>query len=332
MSKYFNLFVTNLFDFMKALNRYVPDDKFQEFLDIPVDKLDFNMLIVRYLNKTRPIKVELKAGDHSIFEKPLVIFPEIDISEYWGRLKSGQKNKVLIYMQLLHVQAELIIGGEEEAEFNPFLGLGVNEDEFTLNSMKEGIEGMVDTEVTAPGLETMLNFAGLEKHLNVDEILNKLNSMTSDDIDETTKTLSSIFNGNDKMKQFIGDVLNNVKTEIGENKKTEGNKISDIFKMAQNVGEKINPNITKDDINFGDVMKNLKEMNGGEGLADNPLGDKLEGLMKMMTGIMGGKQPSKAEMDKMVKEVGMNPNMMMGMNPAAAKNPHNKKYVPKKRK
>lgn len=320
---HFSSFLSTMLEFTKTLNRYSPHNVLEKIINTPIENLDVNDMISRYMQAIKPIKEKLYDNDVTIFTSPIKIFDGYNLSKRWNGFSSGQKKKVTTFMKLLYVQGELVLGIADDV--NPFEGLGVDENEFSLDNLEKGIDSLVDTKVVnSPGLESIIEMTGLDKHIDIDGIIGKLNSMTDEDIENTTTTISKIFNGGDKMNTFIADVMNNVKNELSENAKDEGNKISDILEITNNVASKIKPNISISDIDIGSVIENLKKMGAESGGAIDPaLGDKLNGMMSMMNKFMATNDPQ--NLMNMAKSMGMQ------NNPAYTKNPHNKKYVPKKK-
>lgn len=346
MSEFINLFIANLHKFIFDLNRYSPHNILETFLS-SFNNIDFNLILVRYLKKVRPIQDLLKSNNEQIFEEPLYLFPDINISEFWPKLQKGQKRKVFTYLQLLYVQAELILEKDnknnidfinnkiksditlenelEEEEFNPFLGLGVAENSFNLEGMKEGLDNLVEEDIHKPGFESILAASGIEKLIDVDDILKKLNDMTDADVEETTSSFQKLFHGNEKVTGLINDIIINFKQELSENIKPEKNKFADVMQMAKNVAEKTKPNINKEDINIGAMINSFKNMTNE---TDGPLNDKLRGLANLMEKFTSKKNPSQADLNNIMNNMGdmLPPNMM---NKANLNNPHSKKYVMK---
>lgn len=340
MSDYFNLFIANLYKFISDLNRYIPDPQLELFIN-SFNNINFNMIIVRYLKKLRPFQDLLKTNNETIFDNPLFIFPEINISSFWSKLQKGQKSKIFAYLQVLYIQAELILEKDNKEniefldniktnEFNPFMGLG-QENTFNIECMKEGIENMVDENIGKPGIESMIGSLGIDKMLDVDSILKNLNQMSDEEIEGTTSTFQKMFHGNEKVETFISDIISNFRQELSENIKPDKNNFADVMKMAQNVSDKIKPDIKKEDIDVGQLINNLKNMTPND---NSPLSNQLHNLANIMGKF--AKNPSSANMNKMMANMqGAMPNGMMPanlMNKAQANNPHSKKYVPKNKK
>ena len=117
----FTQFIAHMMSFIETLNRYRPNEILNDLLTMKLDTINFNNLIARYLGKVNAIKDKLNENDYTIFENPLKIIPGYDISSEWPFFTSGQKKKIITYMKLLQVQAELVIGiNNADNEFNPF--------------------------------------------------------------------------------------------------------------------------------------------------------------------------------------------------------------------
>lgn len=326
MSTNFVQFITHMMNFIETLNRYRPNPVLDGLLNMKLEEINFNNIIARYLGKVNMIKDKLNNNDYTIFDSPLKIIPDYDISEEWGYFTSGQKKKVITYMKLVYVQAELVVGlNNTEDEFNPFDGLDAEATGFDLDKMEQGIDNLIDVpSQSTPGLDGLIEMSGLSKHLNVDSIIATLkNNMTDDEFDKATNTVCQIFNGGEQMNKSIGEIMKIAKTEIMENTKDSGNKIGDILKLSENMAGKIKDKINIKDININEVLNNLKTMNVPENgeQVDPAINEKLAGLVNMMGSMMNGK--NKGTMNSMLSS--------MGINPAQMNNPHSKKYVPKKK-
>lgn len=68
----FNLFVTNLQNFLSDLNRYQQNIGCQRVLDI-FERVNMNKILVKYLTVMRPLEQKLNAKDDSIFSQKLVV-------------------------------------------------------------------------------------------------------------------------------------------------------------------------------------------------------------------------------------------------------------------
>lgn len=112
MENYYTEFVKNLHKFLSDLNRYVPTKETQEFLTV-FDKIDMGKVMLRYLKLMNENENRLKSRDETIFNDSFVILPGMDLSNIWKQLNPKQKDKIFTYLQILYIQAELILNNKE---------------------------------------------------------------------------------------------------------------------------------------------------------------------------------------------------------------------------
>lgn len=115
MEQHYKQFEKNLYNCISDFNRYTPNEGANEFLML-FDKLDMGKVMLRYLNIMRDHQEKLNNRDESIFSQKLNIFPKIDMSVYWNKFTTGQKNKMWTYLQILYVQSELVLNFKESSE------------------------------------------------------------------------------------------------------------------------------------------------------------------------------------------------------------------------
>jgi len=108
MEQHYKNFVTTLYTFMEALNRYYPNENIQKFISV-YDKLDISKVIFKIAIVTKEHQVFITEKNSQMFNQSCFILPEIDLSAHWQKLSTGQKNKVWTYLQILSIESEFLI-------------------------------------------------------------------------------------------------------------------------------------------------------------------------------------------------------------------------------
>ena len=287
-------FVKNLFKFVSDLNRYVPNEGTQKFINV-FDKLIMGKVMLRFLNTMRSYEEKLNNKDESIFENDLVIFPGINLSNLWVKLESGQKKKVWAYLQILYIQSEFLLNYEESSaeatnknkvmkemindvqesnkedklglDFNPFIGVGEDNHQFTLDDVKANIEIYENengNEDSTPGLESIANLMGIDKMVDIDEFSEQLKNMTEEDIDSATGNIMDLLGNNidnktsNILKSMLTDISDGLKKDDGDsNSKNSFNKI---MKIVGDVASKTKPKMDEEGINMCDILSGTQNL------------------------------------------------------------------------
>lgn len=292
-------FVTNLYKFVSDLNRYYPTPGTSEFVKV-FDKLDVGKLMLRFLTTMRPYEQMLKSRDETIFNSSLLLFPGIDISDAWSHLTSGQKNKIWTYLQLLFVQAELLLNSEEskekdseknktihtmvddinkgseqndkqefdpfttdgEKEFDPFVGVGDDNNDYCVTDVMESTKNIPDEPSSKPGLGSIANLVGIDKMVNLDELSDQLKNMSKDDIDDATNNIKGLLGNNvdENTSNLITNMLSNISEELKKDDVANGNPLDSIMKIAESVADKMRPALQKDGFNMEQLFNSTQNL------------------------------------------------------------------------
>ncbi|CAH6421750.1 Hypothetical protein KVN_LOCUS436 [uncultured virus] len=267
-------FVINLNKFVFDLNRYYPNEGTKKFLEV-FDKLDMGKVMIRYINMLREFENELKQRNEIIFSQPLVIFPGINLSQYWQHFNLKQKQKIWTYLQILFVRGEVLLNYKETSEQTSDKNKIIKSIITNINENTNPVKQEIENSGTDPTNLFQLNFnpfvgVGIDKTTADQYSINEMYSSTK--LLENGETsfkpgLGSIasFMGLDKMidieqlseqlrnmkKEEIDDATNNIKKLLGGN--IDENTSHIITDMLTNISEELK----KDDISKGNPIDSI---------------------------------------------------------------------------
>lgn len=337
-------FVKSLYAMFKDMNRYYPTEGVQQLIGV-FDKLDMGKVMLRFLNTMRTYEHQLKNRDETIFNKSIILFPDVDVSEIWQNLTDKQKDKIWTYLQILYIQSELLLNREEiegqtdksvvvknmqndvenhKVEFNAYEGVGSNEPEnYNVNEMFSGMDKLDDSNYT-PGISSLMKNMGIEKMLNIEKLSEQLKNMKKEDIDEATKNIKGLFGDNidNNTQEALSNMLHNITDELKKKDISEGNPIENIIKIAETVASNIGPKLMEKNVDMSklwgqtrNMTNNFKDKEGNNpfNANNNPL-NLLEKMMGMMNNPNQNQDDTKEclnQADMLFKNMGINMNQFM---------------------
>ena len=279
MEHYYNKFIKTLRDFLKDLNRYVPNDGCTKFLEC-FDKLDMHKVILRYVGIMREHEAKLKDFDESVFNTPLYVFPGINLSELMNKVAAEKKKKVFIYLHTLLVISDMMVqsandepaleksntidsNGETQTkplEFNPYIGIGTDNSELSATDMYSA--KFPEEPQQKPGIGTIANMIGIDKVLNLKQLTEQLKNMTKEDIDEATNSIKNLLGNNidEKTSDLLSDMLCNISDELKNDTMTQGNPLDNIVKIAESVAGKMRPKIDQNNIDVTSLWNSTQSL------------------------------------------------------------------------
>jgi hypothetical protein len=188
-------------------------------------------------------------------------------------------------------------------QFNPYVGVGVNSQEYGVDQMFSGPKLLADQ--AAPGVSSMAKMLGIDKMINMDDLSNQLKNISKKDIDDATANIKTLL-GNDidqGTTNMIADMLNDITDELKNENVAKGDALDNIVKIAESVAQKMMPKIDKNQIDMKKVWNSTKN------LADNykdkdgkPMFAGNSNPLAMLTGFMDSQMKmGKSKQDKVSK-------------------------------
>lgn len=357
--QYKNFFMT-LYKFITDLNRYKPTEGTNKVIDV-LDKLDVSKVIKRTCLYLKDKMEKINSKDESLFQQEVLILPGVNISEVWNDLIKGQKDKIWLYLKMLYIQAEIIYNIEsqsqnnttknteqninedkatrmeentkalpmqdndkKETSFNPYIGVGNND----LNGKKYGIDEMFSNlpedngKSSAPGFETLIDLIGVNKFINLEELMEQLKNMKPEDIESATNNIKNMLGSNidDKTSNLISDMLNDIQEELIKNDMSGSDPMKKIYNIATVVSEKMKPKLQQENIDVTQLFNTTQtfadkcvDKDGkplfGEGM--NPL--KMLGQFTNLLSSNEKIDPNNPEVKNINNQIGQYQNMLKNM-------------------
>jgi hypothetical protein len=302
-------FNTTLIRFLSDLDRYYPNDKCAKFVELlKGGQLDMQRVAFRYYKYLEEHKELITSKDSSLFEKPLYLLPEINMSEYWPNLTSNQQKKMFIYINILFVTSETLLTAnkKKEADIDVIAGVGPTDNNYSVSDVYSGpmvMPGEEESNNAGPGLESVSKMLGVDKMLNLQELSEHLNSMDPEALEQTFGSIESLMGSkfDDAQKQTFASMFEHIKEGLTSEDLSSGSSIENLFKIANKVSEKMRPELKKSGVNINDMITQMQE--------GNPM---FNNMLNMMNGTgnvqemmqnMGGS----SNVQEMMQNMGVNP-------------------------
>lgn len=286
-AKHLNTFVTNIYI-------YTNDTGAKKFLQV-FGKLNMSKVIKRYYDMMSKYQQDLTKKNNAIFNTPLFILPEIDMSLLWPRLNTEQKDIIWNQMKLLFDISNKIVSNIETLEnssssdsdkkaFNPYVGIGVTNNECTINTLSSG-------PTVIPGNDNNQNngiMTQVTKMLNVDELKKHLSDIDPNNVDDAINNLEGSFKN--CVDEKTGDIIHSMLGQIGDKLKTgeivQGNILQNIMGLIDNVSKDITPRMESEGVNIKNIWESTQNIamkcedgKGNKILGNNPMMQYLNTIM-----------------------------------------------------
>ena len=281
--KYLKILVTKL-------HETKPTSNTEKILKV-FDKLNIEKVSIRFYKSINPHYSLLDEKNEELFNQQLNVLPKVNLSDYWGLLDDESKNKLWSLLNVLYVLSDLIkstkeednslnnnvceIDEKKELQFNPYVGLQSNNDNYSIDQMFGGPKDLPgekkNIDLSSAGL--MSQVGQLSKMIDMDKFSQDIKNINSDDIKEATNNIKGMLGGNsdEKTSNLISDMLDDITKELQSNNLSDGDPFQNIMKVAEKVAEKIKPKVEKDNIDLTQFMNT--DQNNPMNLLTKMMGD-----------------------------------------------------------
>lgn len=301
MESQYQNFSEHLRKFLLDLDRYVPGGQgIKNFLQY-FEKLDMSKVVQRYHTVIEAHKEALASKNPEIFSNSLVIFPDVNLSQYWQKLGSGQKAKIWTHMMILYIQSELVVNAsaapqssksessdskpkqvssevvtasssieekkkseeEEEEVFNPFVGVGSDNKQYSVDDISAGVKNLPNDQPSI-GVGSIVKLVGLDKAFNMDELQEQLKNMDENDIKQATESIQGMLGNNvdPKTSSLISEMLGNIAEELQNDDLKSGDPFDSLTRIADKVSQKLKPKIEQEGVDMNSLWKSTQTMSG----------------------------------------------------------------------
>lgn len=269
MDHHYKVFVTTFYKFLFDMNRYVPTQELHDVLESYKD-LDMVKVVPVVYSILKEREKYIFERDNSMFDESLLILPTIDVSLLWTKMNKNQQEKIITYLNMLIIQIDIFYDAQEmekqivkceKEEFNPYIGVGMDNPEYCINDILESIPVIEDDKPVGVGVQTLIKMIGLDKMININDFLDKLRTMTQEDIDNATEIVrNSIANSN--ASESTANLISGILTDVSSELKNSDINSDDPFKTISNVIATVSDKV-KDSITGGDIsLEQLQESAG----------------------------------------------------------------------
>jgi len=294
MEKYLDKFKGTLYKFLCDLNRYHLTEGVTKILK-NFDKLKIFDIAARYHDIIDKIKNDVESKNEKIFQTPLLLLPGVNISNIWNHLIKGQKQRIWMYIDMLYILGDIII---KQEHFNPYVGIGGNNENYNVNDMFSGIKNINEEDIGST------NMFGLDKMINFDELSEQLDKMDPKKIDEAAENINNMLgsgDGNNQTSNLIKGMLSEIKKEFKNTDIKNGNPVKNLMKVANSVATKMQNDVNPEQMqelmrNTQNITRNITDDNGNQIFNGNM------NPMSMMTNLLRGN----SNLQEQLKNMGFN--------------------------
>lgn len=251
MDKYIAGFSEELTNLIFLVYELMPTTEVEHIINI-FPKLNKLKLVDKFNANVLRFKSNIHQRDTSIFNAPLYIIPEFNMSKFWPNIPDTRKDEIWKMLTKLTIYASIInsmpnndatphaekkCDNKNTKEINPYFGIKADPNGVSVNSM---IDEIKKGETSGNPLVNML-----KEKLNDPEIVDKLKNI--DDAELSTiksdiKNMMSPCISDPKISNLIDNMLCNISAELKGNDITNGNIFDNMVKIA----EKMSKNVASD--------------------------------------------------------------------------------------
>jgi hypothetical protein len=349
MERQYEQFVSTLYKFVYDLDRYHTTKGTSEIVG-KFKFLNMNKVMLKFYRITKDNIELIKNKNDKLFDNSFLILPDVDMGYYWKVLTDNQKKKIWVYINILYTICDMIlyikndctdntinkfinkntIGDKETKKtFDPYIGVGEDTVEYSVDDVCAGDCDKViarPEESTSPiGLSSLMGMVGMNNILNLDEIRNQLKNLSSSDIKGMTEKISDMLENDDSQTiNLITSILENIKESFGEGQSLSSNPMEDISKIANNIVNKIKPEVENGNIDFKKILESTKKMSekyNSQGLFPNGFNpfNLLNKLMSNNNNNISEKEYI-TELDNMCGNLGINKEDLSKLTPDVMQN------------
>lgn len=326
MEQDYKNFVVTLYKLVFDLNRYHNSLGATELLKV-FDKLNMAKIIVKVNTVLSKFITQISNKDEKIFDNSLILLPNIDLSIYWSKLNTGQKEKVWTYLKIIYLESDLLINYKTKKEgemsqlpnqndiksFDPFVGVGENNKAYSVDEIMSATSLEEHQDLSSPGFESLLSLIGIDKLFDMNSLSEQLKNIKKEDIDGITDSLKNYLglNPNDKTSQLVSDIITNISDELSNIDTNNNTPLLSIYKIAESVASKIKPKVSTQNINLEDIINTSQNLMGQcKDEKGNPLFNDNINPFSMLSQLSSNKNMSQKEYteqcNNMLKHMGVN--------------------------
>lgn len=280
MSQFLNEFKKFLREFIDELYEYSYDDNVKKFID-SFEKLNMRKLIIRYDKVIDEYRPQFSTQNELQIDHKFMVFPGIDLNNYWSQLNSKQKHNIKVLLHKLNIVTEILMKEENQTNykpqkvedtskdttvsstlstssvpFNPYIGVQGSSSGFSVSNI-------IDDKVKLP--EKKSADSGGLLGLNIGDLGSKLQNLDEKDITEASGKIKGLLGNNvdPAVTDMISNILHNIGAELKNVDMSKGNIFNNITKVAENVAQKVMPELNKDHTKVEKLLASTQSIANG---------------------------------------------------------------------
>jgi hypothetical protein len=289
----------------------------------------------------------------------VTIVPAIDIGASWSMLNEESRENIWIYLKSMYINSVKMVNTANEninsdnniitqfnedikntdiitkfwecypestainknkREFDPYVGVGSANAEYGIDQILSGPEML--PEQTKPGPDGIVQMLGIDKMINMKELVDQLKNLSPDEIEKATTSIKGMFGDIDSdTSEMIDMMLNDISSELQKDTQND-NPLNNVINIAETVAKGLLPKLDPKKIDMNNIWNHAKNMTSKCNDKDgNPIFADNNNPISMLTGFVEKQMAmhknnmesdnkdnmniQTKEIQKMMKELGM---------------------------
>jgi hypothetical protein len=294
--KYQKGFSDELLTFISFIDEIIPTEKTQMIIS-KYSKLNITKLLTRFHKIMQPLKSQITSRDATIFQQPLFIIPEFNLSFFWENLPDTNKSRVWETLSRLLIYCNIVLDNSpketpvaqqtNQQQNNPFFGVKGG-GTLSVSNIKNSVE---QSQMEENPLMKMLT-----SNLNIDK--SKLKNIDDATISKMTAEVKNMITPH--VDGEVSDLIDNMISNIGDELKEVDLSSGEIFPKILNIAEKMSHKLASDAENnkfsHEKLLRSSKAIMNKIGLPEgtdlNKLASNPTALLSMVSQMAAGMNPS----------------------------------------
>lgn len=146
---------------------------------------------------------------------------------------------------------------DSSLKFNPYEGIGNNNEKYNVQDMFSGVEKLGNVE--KPSLDSLVKTFGVDKFAELEKLQDQLKNMNDGDIESATQNIQSLM-GDNVDKNTLNTLLTNVANELKNTDMSKGNIFENLSNIAENVTKNMRTKIDNNEIDIKSLYKSTNDL------------------------------------------------------------------------
>ena len=140
----------------------------------------------------------------------------------------------------------------------PFIGVGSLNENYDIKTLHSGPE-LLPEQTSPNNFGGMAKMFGIEKMIDIDALRSGLKNISPEEIDKATASIKEFLGDVDEnTTNVITEILTDITSELKKDELSSGNPIDNLFKIAENVTQKVGPKLLDSNFDVKKLLDNTK--------------------------------------------------------------------------